>query len=238
MFDVYKYFITNFDNSLAVSSDESKNNEEFRKLLKEGAEKKDCNGLNFGAFIIMPIQRIPRYILLLTDLLKNTPKNHAEFTTLENSLLLAKKLSEDINKAKLEFENQAKLREIQKILSDIPKELMLDSKECIKEGLVVEQRKGHSSRYIQIFLFSDIMIVCGFHDRKTMKSVKIKIENVIEVIGMNIVDLPVDEATGQGTLLLKWDEIGTLKEIQICMSVEDSKLWLTAIQAAQSKWLK
>ena len=40
----------------------------------------------------------------------------------------------------------------------------------------------------------DIMIVCGFHkkDRKTIRTGKVKMESVIEVAGLSVVDLPVD----------------------------------------------
>jgi hypothetical protein len=35
-------------------------------------------GLTLKAFLIMPIQRIPRYRLLLEDLVKNTPESHPD----------------------------------------------------------------------------------------------------------------------------------------------------------------
>ena len=35
-----------------------------------------CRGQNLESFLIMPIQRVPRYLLLLTELRKRTPADH------------------------------------------------------------------------------------------------------------------------------------------------------------------
>jgi hypothetical protein len=37
-----------------------------------------CHGLDLGSFLIMPVQRVPRYVLLLDAILKNTPPEHPE----------------------------------------------------------------------------------------------------------------------------------------------------------------
>ena len=34
------------------------------------------------SYLIMPIQRIPRYLLLVKELLKNTPEDHPDFVSL------------------------------------------------------------------------------------------------------------------------------------------------------------
>ena len=47
-------------------------------IIKKELEQASGEGNPLPALIIMPIQRIPRYNLLLADLLKNTPRSHAD----------------------------------------------------------------------------------------------------------------------------------------------------------------
>ncbi len=38
--------------------------------------------LDIESFLIQPIQRLPRYSLLIRDILKSTPRNHKDFKIL------------------------------------------------------------------------------------------------------------------------------------------------------------
>eukprot|EP00635_Sarcinochrysidales_sp_CCMP3193_P007289 CAMPEP_0118900562 /NCGR_PEP_ID=MMETSP1166-20130328/6626_1 /TAXON_ID=1104430 /ORGANISM="Chrysoreinhardia sp, Strain CCMP3193" /LENGTH=738 /DNA_ID=CAMNT_0006839709 /DNA_START=48 /DNA_END=2264 /DNA_ORIENTATION=+ len=49
-----------------------------------------CQGQSLGSFLIMPVQRVPRYRLLLEELAKRTPAGHADFADLEVALALVK----------------------------------------------------------------------------------------------------------------------------------------------------
>ncbi len=73
----------------------------------------ECNGLDLQSFLIQPIQRIPRYNLLLEvtyiflillvvfinmqDLRKHTPKDHPDYSDLENSLAKIKGIAGFLN---------------------------------------------------------------------------------------------------------------------------------------------
>ncbi|KAL5463429.1 hypothetical protein EMCRGX_G032324 [Ephydatia muelleri] len=45
-----------------------------------------CKGLSLAAFLLTPVQRLPRYELLLKEILKYTPKSHADLGPLETAL--------------------------------------------------------------------------------------------------------------------------------------------------------
>lgn len=47
--------------------------------LQSCLEQPSCGGLDLGAFLLTPVQRIPRYILLLKQLLKYTDESHPDF---------------------------------------------------------------------------------------------------------------------------------------------------------------
>jgi hypothetical protein len=69
--------------------------------------------MDLPAFLIQPIQRLPRYELLLRELLKQTPKSHPEYTPLQDALMRIKETNAQINQLKRDEENQEKLRHIQ-----------------------------------------------------------------------------------------------------------------------------
>lgn len=56
-------------------------------------------------FLIMPIQRIPRYVLLLNDLCKHTKKSHLDFSDLRKALLKMKEVAGYVNEHKRDAEN-------------------------------------------------------------------------------------------------------------------------------------
>lgn len=45
-----------------------------------------CRGLDLAGFLIMPVQRIPRYRLLLNEVIKHTPPTHKDYQFLEKSI--------------------------------------------------------------------------------------------------------------------------------------------------------
>lgn len=43
-------------------------------------------GMNLEDFLVKPVQRLPKYVLLLKDLLKHTDLDHPDFLNIKNSL--------------------------------------------------------------------------------------------------------------------------------------------------------
>ena len=43
------------------------------------SESKEFRFLDFDSFIVKPIQRLPKYVLLLKDLLKHTDPTHPDY---------------------------------------------------------------------------------------------------------------------------------------------------------------
>lgn len=57
----------------------------------------------------MPVQRIPRHILLLTDLAKHTPPDHPDYAALSKAVERAKEVADVINDAKGRAESNTKV---------------------------------------------------------------------------------------------------------------------------------
>ncbi len=42
--------------------------------------------LSINDFLIKPVQRLPKYVILLKDLLKHTPKDHPDYNNITKAL--------------------------------------------------------------------------------------------------------------------------------------------------------
>ena len=60
----------------------------------------ECKNLTIDQYLIMPIQRVPRHILLLTDLIKHTPPEHPDFAALSKAVERTKEVAVVFNDAK------------------------------------------------------------------------------------------------------------------------------------------
>lgn len=59
-----------------------------------------CNKMWLEDHMITPIQRIPRYILLLTDLMKHTHETHPDHQLLAQCVVSMKAIARHINESK------------------------------------------------------------------------------------------------------------------------------------------
>ena len=72
----------------------------------------DCNGADVQDFCITPVQRVPRYRLLLEQLLKNTPEDHPDFPQLTTAVQLVADKAHEINKKMVLVEQQKRMMEL------------------------------------------------------------------------------------------------------------------------------
>ena len=70
------------------------------------------NSLELTALLIMPIQRIPRYRLLLQELLKYTPETHPDYANINKAVAEIMKVAEHVNEGIRHTENSRLLVDI------------------------------------------------------------------------------------------------------------------------------
>eukprot|EP01103_Thecamoeba_quadrilineata_P007423 TRINITY_DN17302_c0_g1_i1.p1 TRINITY_DN17302_c0_g1~~TRINITY_DN17302_c0_g1_i1.p1 ORF type:complete len:1085 (+),score=284.96 TRINITY_DN17302_c0_g1_i1:75-3329(+) len=104
--DIYQKYINGVDNALRlIESHSSKKTSNPHTL-----STLNYNNLTLCAFLVTPVQRIPRYVLLLRDLLQNTPQDQSDYHDVEASLEKVSKMAWSINESKRVSENHAKLQ--------------------------------------------------------------------------------------------------------------------------------
>eukprot|EP01119_Soliformovum_irregulare_P017626 TRINITY_DN5265_c0_g1_i3.p1 TRINITY_DN5265_c0_g1~~TRINITY_DN5265_c0_g1_i3.p1 ORF type:complete len:712 (-),score=239.28 TRINITY_DN5265_c0_g1_i3:707-2842(-) len=141
-----------------------------------------CDQTNITSYLIQPIQRIPRYILLLSDLLKHTSSSHHDYEDINSALECVKELAGNINESKREFDSRAKIVQIQSnLIGDY--DIKFASRTFMKEGPLLE-KSGKKTRERYFFLLSKILI----HAKKE-KSSKFRYKEATDIDGANVFEI-------------------------------------------------
>eukprot|EP01130_Rhizamoeba_saxonica_P010181 TRINITY_DN4171_c0_g1_i1.p1 TRINITY_DN4171_c0_g1~~TRINITY_DN4171_c0_g1_i1.p1 ORF type:complete len:945 (+),score=215.29 TRINITY_DN4171_c0_g1_i1:19-2853(+) len=153
---LYKTYSINYDNAAEVLKNLTQKNIVLKDWLEDKINLPILKGLPLEAYLIMPIQRIPRYRLLLEDYIKDTEEDHPDYDVLLKSLEQLKIVADDVNRSVEEHENQMKLFEISKKFED-KVEIISPSRVFIMEGELTKVcRKDNQKR--TVFLFNDILV--------------------------------------------------------------------------------
>ena len=75
--------------------------------------------LDLPAILIQPVQRMPRYQLLLQQLVKLTPEEHVDRANLEAALAKFTEMNVYINKRKKEEDNRKRMEEVKRSIQGL-----------------------------------------------------------------------------------------------------------------------
>lgn len=154
-FRSYTAYVNNYNDAMALFYSLQAKNKSFQAFLAEKKVDPHLNGQELPAFLIMPIQRLPRYVMLLEDLLRNTPKDHPDFVDLTTALSKVQSVADYVNEKKREAENVNLVLDVQSRLSGMGKNLAEPHRRFVRQGEVMNaDRKGET----MLFLFNDILI--------------------------------------------------------------------------------
>lgn len=137
---LYTIYVNNYNLAIEAVAEQNRTNPAFRdhckRLFALGHVK-----LDLMSYLIMPIQRIPRYEMLLRDLLRHTDPAMPEHAKIETQLKAVATINQHVNSSKRTFENFQKIVSIQQLLV-FPRKLegfgLADKRdrELLREGLV------------------------------------------------------------------------------------------------------
>ncbi|PRP84669.1 hypothetical protein PROFUN_07919 [Planoprotostelium fungivorum] len=158
---VYTAYVNNANLSIVTAAELSNASADFHKFLEDC--KSRCNGLDLQSFLILPIQRIPRYVLLLKDLSRNTSEDHPDYSGLMEALAKIEDVAIYVNEKKREAENMTTVMRIQEqVVFDSGREepLVQPHRRLIKKGKLVERDESSVRKKSRVcFLFNDIFMV-------------------------------------------------------------------------------
>jgi RhoGEF domain len=117
-----------------------------------------CSNQVLSTLLILPVQRIPRYRMLLQDLLKKTTGEHPDHALIETSLSKITAIAEQVEVSIQKAEKAKKFASIYKEVRGLqalvaPHRTYVDDLHC-----TVKQVRGGSKEYARIILFNDILV--------------------------------------------------------------------------------
>ncbi|XP_072248671.1 rho guanine nucleotide exchange factor 17-like [Leuresthes tenuis] len=166
--DMYSAYIDNFLNAKDAVRIAKEAKPAFHKFLEQNMrENKEKQAL--GDLMIKPVQRIPRYELLVKDLLKHTPEDHPDHPLLLDAQRDIKRLAEKINKGRRSAEEaEREARVIQEIEAHIEgvEHILNPQRKFLRQEIVMEAKTVGGKKDRSLFLFSDL-IICTTLKRKS-----------------------------------------------------------------------
>ena len=120
----------------------------YNALFQEFARGEYANGLAFDSVLIIPVQRGPRYSLLIRETLKHTPKAHPDYTKLSVALEKSQEVLQQVDVEISMVERRQRMAQL---------ESMFEEKVSLIEPqrVFIETYKVYSRSKFMFILFSD-----------------------------------------------------------------------------------
>jgi hypothetical protein len=107
LFLFYIQYINLYQDSVNLLRAIRKREPKFEQFLKEQKHRPESKELSLDSLLVTPIQRLPRYNLLLRELIKVTDTNHLDYQKLQSANERIALINETINSQRAEYETMA-----------------------------------------------------------------------------------------------------------------------------------
>ncbi|XP_062378874.1 rho guanine nucleotide exchange factor 10 isoform X2 [Sardina pilchardus] len=162
--DAYREYVNNFSTAMAVVRKACATKPSFLDFLKHRQESSTDRVTLYG-LMMKPIQRFPQFILLLQDMLKNTPVGHSDRLPLQMALTELETLAEKLNEKKREADQRCEIKHIAKAMNEryLNKLLSSGSRYLIRSDDMVETVYNDRGEIIKtkerrLFLLNDVLM--------------------------------------------------------------------------------
>ncbi|EDL80938.1 rCG31137 [Rattus norvegicus] len=115
--DVYSDYVNNFTNAMTIIKKACLTKPAFLEFLKR-RQVCSTDRVTLYGLMVKPVQRFPQFILLLQDMLKNTPRGHPDRLSLQLALTELETLAEKLNEQKRLADQVAEIQQLTKSVSD------------------------------------------------------------------------------------------------------------------------
>jgi len=181
-FKMYTQYVANHEVATQLLNKLNKDNKAFVNFCVKAAFDPSSMGLNLASLLITPIQRIPRYKLLLAELHRNTPATHPDYAGLEKALDQVGDVAMHINEAVKKQAHRNEVVRIQELFGGSV-DLVSPSRRFLKQGPLTKVCRASDRKY-EFFLFNDLLL---YSSKPSMGS-KYKLHRKIDINGSFFVE--------------------------------------------------
>ncbi|KAG9482794.1 hypothetical protein GDO78_011438, partial [Eleutherodactylus coqui] len=168
--DVYSDYVNNFTNAMTLIKKACLTKPAFLEFLKKKQAASPDRVTLYG-LMVKPIQRFPQFILLLQDMLKNTPRGHPDRLSLQLALTELETLAEKLNEQKRVADQVAEIQQLCKSINDrstLYKSLSSGQHqllicETLTEMVYGEKGQLLKSKERKLFLLNDVLVCANIN---------------------------------------------------------------------------
>uniref|UniRef100_G3TK51 FYVE, RhoGEF and PH domain-containing protein 1 n=1 Tax=Loxodonta africana TaxID=9785 RepID=G3TK51_LOXAF len=180
---MYGEYVKNFDRAVELVNTWTERSTQFKVIIHEVQKEEACGNLTLQHHM-EPVQRIPRYELLLDYLLKLPHGTQDKGSSEEESLELIATAAEHSNAAIRKMERMHKLLKVYELLGG-EEDIVSPTKELIKEGHILKlSAKNGTTQDRYLILFNDRLLYCV--PRLRLLGQKFSVRARIDVDGMEL----------------------------------------------------
>lgn len=220
---MYAEYVRNFDHAMDLLKQWMDRSPPFKAIIREIQSQEVCGSLTLQHHMLEPVQRVPRYEMLLKDYLKKLPQDHIDRRDAEKSLEIIAMAATHSNSAIRKTENLKKLLEIYEMLGE-EEDIVNPSNELIKEGHILKLAARNTSamdRYL--FLFNNMLLYCV--PKFSLVGQKLSVRTRIGIDGMKVTESCNDDYPHT------FQVSGKERTLELQASSEqDKESWIKALQ--------
>jgi hypothetical protein len=158
-FKLYALYADNFEAALCVLDNELKRSSKLAAFVHTEAKRPEFGMLRLESLLILPIQRVPRYELLLQSLLRATPQQaSAEYVLLCEVVGMVGEINGHINDHIRQKETAHKIVQMQQRLIGGEGRLVSPGRSLVREGAMYKICSDGVVRIRQCYLCSDTFV--------------------------------------------------------------------------------
>ncbi|XP_043934082.1 FYVE, RhoGEF and PH domain-containing protein 3 isoform X2 [Protopterus annectens] len=181
---MYGEYVKNFDRAMDLVNTWTQRSASFKGTVQSIQKEEICGNLTLQHHMLEPVQRIPRYELLLKDYLKKLSDDSPDRKDAERSLELISTAANHSNAAIRKMEKMHKLLEVYERLGG-EVDIVNPANELIKEGHIQKlSAKNGTAQDRYLFLFNSMMLYCV--PKLRLMGQKFSVREKISIAGMQV----------------------------------------------------
>ncbi|KAK5849169.1 hypothetical protein PBY51_008832 [Eleginops maclovinus] len=156
---MYANYVRNFDQAMELVRTWTERSSVFRNIVQEIQSQEECGSLTLQHHMLEPVQRVPRYEMLLKDYLKKLPKDDPDYSLAHKALESISMAATHSNSAIHKAESLKRLLEISEMVGD--EEVVNPTNEFLREGRLLKlAARNTSAMERHLFLFNNFLLCC------------------------------------------------------------------------------
>ncbi|XP_040886561.1 FYVE, RhoGEF and PH domain-containing protein 4-like isoform X2 [Toxotes jaculatrix] len=156
---MYADYVRNFDQAVELVRTWTERSSAFRSILQDIESQEVCGSLTLQHHMLEPVQRVPRYEMLLRDYLKKLPEDNPDYELAHKSLQTISMAATHSNSAIHKAESLKRLLEIYEMVGE--EEVVNPTNEFLREGRLLKlAARNTSAMERHLFLFNNFLLCC------------------------------------------------------------------------------